>query len=114
MCFCLSFSFGDVELEKMNRLSSDHLKRVMQDNLKLREVLESKKKEAEKTNQKVLFLFSSPLFIFSHFLKALHFLSYCRREIYFSSYIEETGSNKVAKCPLLLSCFFSNEYSWIA
>ncbi|KAF3330741.1 paramyosin, long form-like protein [Carex littledalei] len=42
------------ELEKMNRLSSDHLKRVMQDNMKLREVLESKKKEAEHTNQKFL------------------------------------------------------------
>ncbi|KAJ4819975.1 XH/XS domain-containing protein [Rhynchospora pubera] len=42
------------EIEKMNRLSSGHLHRVMQDNMKLRELLESKKKEAEETNQKYL------------------------------------------------------------
>ncbi|KAJ3669236.1 hypothetical protein LUZ60_011186 [Juncus effusus] len=45
--------YGD-EVKKMENLSNNHLRRIMDDNLKLQADLELKKKEAELANQKLL------------------------------------------------------------
>jgi hypothetical protein len=84
MCLCICWSFWNIEIEKMNRLSSDHLRRVMQDNMKLREMLELKKEEAKQT-KKVLFYFFPFVFLYSFSISLMLYMAHLTEDVFFST-----------------------------